>query len=57
MNDPTFEQALLTIPEVADFLRVSMRTVHNLRKGDHPMPCVKIGQRVLITRNELNNPH
>lgn len=53
MNDPARQPVLLTIPEAAEMLRVSVRTVHNLLRGHDSIPFAKIGHRVLIARDDI----
>ena len=49
MTDPI---QLLTVPEVADRLRVSRRTVERLIRDGRIRP-VRIGRRVLVTEHEI----
>ncbi len=44
--------AFLTVPEVAEFLRVSPRHIHNLIERGL-VPVTRLGRRVLIERTRL----
>jgi hypothetical protein len=50
----------MSVPEVVAFLagtygvRVSVRTVQNwTRRLDHPLPCIRYGNRIRIHRDHL----
>jgi excisionase family DNA binding protein len=49
---------VMTVPEVADVLRVSKAHVHKLIngrvRGAKPLPSVKIGRRCLVRRSSLD---
>lgn len=45
---------VLTVQEVADYLRIDIRTVYRLAKrGD--IPCIKIGRQWRFNRDEIKD--
>ena len=43
---------ILTVQEVANYLRIDIRTVYRLaKKGD--IPCIKIGRQWRFNRNDI----
>lgn len=45
---------LMTIPEVAPFLRMHPATARAMvRKGKFPLPIIRHGQRILVSRYRL----
>lgn len=49
------EPKLLTVPELAKFLRVHESTVHRLRKDPGFIPEVRVGARVLFRSADAEN--
>ena len=46
-------EKLLTVAEVADFLRVSTATVYRLIKKARPIPHYRVGHQVFFDRSEV----
>jgi excisionase family DNA binding protein len=45
---------ILTVQEVANYLRIDIRTVYRLaKKGD--IPCIKIGRQWRFNRNDIKD--
>ncbi len=46
------DKAMMTIPEVTEFLRISRQYLHTLTK-EGKLPSYKLGRRVLYKRTEV----
>jgi hypothetical protein len=44
----------LTLDELVLYSRLSIRTIHRLMTSDDPIPCLRIGRRLLFRRREFD---
>ncbi|MBV1699525.1 MAG: helix-turn-helix domain-containing protein [Hyphomicrobiales bacterium] len=51
--EATRSSALLTVPEVAEFLKVSVQSVRRLQQR-RKIPFIKVGGCVRFTRNDID---
>jgi len=52
--DDSHDSQWLTTPEVADLLRVSVRTVHDWRQSRTGPPAYRVGRRLLWKQHEID---